>query len=163
MLEPYHDRMPVILRESDLATWLDPHIQQEQRLLDLLAPLDPAKMSARRVSRLVNSPKNSSPDYSPSDSFCSARSPILSHFSLSHLRMTPSACKYSATESRRVWLNRQASAQSFAEVSMSLSLDRIVRTRVQPARCAMISLTRRSTSRQDISSQPCVVRSDSIA
>ena len=62
VLEPYHDRMPVILRESDLATWLDPHIEQEQRLLDLLAPLDPAEMSARRVSRLVNSPKNSSPD-----------------------------------------------------------------------------------------------------
>ena len=54
--------MPVILRESDLATWLNPHIEQEQRLLDLLAPFDPAKISTRRVSRLVNSPKNSSPD-----------------------------------------------------------------------------------------------------
>ena len=71
VLEPYHDRMPVILRQCDLATWLDPHMalaratsgaEQEQRLLDLLATLDPAEMSARRVSRLMNSPKNSTPD-----------------------------------------------------------------------------------------------------
>ena len=38
IVAPLHHRMPVILRQTDYETSLDPHIEQEQRLLELLGP-----------------------------------------------------------------------------------------------------------------------------
>ncbi|MBU0515982.1 MAG: SOS response-associated peptidase [Proteobacteria bacterium] len=57
-----HDRMPVILRPEAEATWLDPAQGDPARLLPLLRPLATEEMDAYRVSILVNSPANDSPE-----------------------------------------------------------------------------------------------------
>lgn len=61
VLRPIHDRMPVILKKEDEAAWLDPELQLE-KVLGFLAPYPETEMVAYPVSRLVNSPKNDSPE-----------------------------------------------------------------------------------------------------
>ena len=61
LMESIHDRMPVILRKSDYARWLDPVERTPDELGDLLAPYPPDVMEARPVSTTVNSPRNESP------------------------------------------------------------------------------------------------------
>jgi len=57
-----HDRMPAILLPAARDTWLDPATQDEQALLPLLAPYPADRMTARQVSRLVNSPRVEGPE-----------------------------------------------------------------------------------------------------
>ncbi|MFE8032843.1 SOS response-associated peptidase [Thiohalocapsa marina] len=61
LLAPIHDRMPVILDPADYALWLDPGMQDRQRLQALLQPVDPTGWIAYPVSRAVNSPANDDP------------------------------------------------------------------------------------------------------
>jgi len=53
---PIHDRMPVILRPSDEALWLDPSVKDAAALLPLLVPYPADVMEAYAVSRSVNAP-----------------------------------------------------------------------------------------------------------
>ncbi len=62
LMQPIHDRMPVILPRSQQSTWLDPAIQHAADVLPLLVPYSAADMEAYPVSRSVNSPENNSPD-----------------------------------------------------------------------------------------------------
>jgi len=62
LMQPIHDRMPVILPKSQETTWLNPAIQTAADLLPLLVPYSAADMEAYPVSRMVNSPENNSPD-----------------------------------------------------------------------------------------------------
>jgi putative SOS response-associated peptidase YedK len=62
LMQPIHDRMPVILPKSQEATWLNPAIQRAADVLPLLVPYSAADMEAYAVSRMVNSPENNSPD-----------------------------------------------------------------------------------------------------
>jgi putative SOS response-associated peptidase YedK len=62
LMQPIHDRMPVILPRSRQSTWLNPAIQTAADVLPLLVPYAAADMEAYPVSRLVNSPENNSPD-----------------------------------------------------------------------------------------------------
>ncbi|MCC6543965.1 MAG: SOS response-associated peptidase [Nitrospirae bacterium] len=62
LLEPIHNRMPVIIPEDSRSEWLNPDIQDERRILPLLTPYDSENMEAYRVSTVVNSPGNDSPD-----------------------------------------------------------------------------------------------------
>ena len=62
LMEPIHDRMPVILPRESERLWLDPGQQGTDTLKSLLAPYAAAEMEAYAVSRLVNSPKNDTPD-----------------------------------------------------------------------------------------------------
>ena len=55
VVQPIHDRMPVILTPEAEELWLDEH---EKEVLDLLKPYDASKMKAYRISNLVNSPLN---------------------------------------------------------------------------------------------------------
>lgn len=57
-----HDRMPVILDERDLDTWLDPEIQEPERIRPLVRPCPPEWLTAHEVSRDVNSVRNNRPD-----------------------------------------------------------------------------------------------------
>ena len=57
-----HDRMPVILRQEDYASWLDVGNQDADGLLAMLRPADPAPWTLRQVSRQVNSPRNDGPE-----------------------------------------------------------------------------------------------------
>jgi putative SOS response-associated peptidase YedK len=57
LVEPIHNRMPVILPEEAREEWLDPTLRDEQKLLPLLKPYPSQEMTARPVSRLVNNPQ----------------------------------------------------------------------------------------------------------
>ncbi|NOZ05072.1 MAG: SOS response-associated peptidase [Chloroflexi bacterium] len=62
LLEPIHNRMPVILPPEAYDLWLDPTEQTPDHLHDLLAPYPPEQMIAHPVSTLVNNPRHDSPD-----------------------------------------------------------------------------------------------------
>jgi putative SOS response-associated peptidase YedK len=57
-----HDRMPVVLTGEACARWLEPGEQDLGRLADLLQPFPADQMEAYRVSPLVNSGRNDSPE-----------------------------------------------------------------------------------------------------
>ena len=57
-----HERMPVIVRPSAYPRWLDPAITDPAALADILKPYPAAEMTAYRVSRAVNSPRNNKPE-----------------------------------------------------------------------------------------------------
>lgn len=61
-LERIHDRMPVILEEEEYDLWLNPEEQAPAELNHLLKPYPAEEMTAYPVSRLVNQPKNDSPE-----------------------------------------------------------------------------------------------------
>jgi len=61
LMEPIHNRMPVILPPEAYPVWLSPSEQDPARLSALLSPYPPAQMTAFPVSTLVNSPANDSP------------------------------------------------------------------------------------------------------
>ena len=61
LVEPIHNRMPVILAPQDYGSWLDPAGQDSQRLVELLRPYAGEAMTAHPVSSLVNSPANEDP------------------------------------------------------------------------------------------------------
>ncbi|MEL6327223.1 MAG: SOS response-associated peptidase [Cyanobacteria bacterium J06626_23] len=66
LMEPIHNRMPVIVNPDDYDTWLDPErgeFRQDRGLLEsLLRPYEAEHMEAYPVSTQVNSPRNENPD-----------------------------------------------------------------------------------------------------
>ncbi len=58
VLEPIHDRMPVIIAPADYAAWLDP---SNEAPLHLVKPYPGERMAARPVSPRVNRPENDDP------------------------------------------------------------------------------------------------------
>jgi putative SOS response-associated peptidase YedK len=58
IMEPIHERMPVIIPKQDEDVWLDPATQDQGLLLKLLKPYPAEEMEAYPVSKRVNSPKN---------------------------------------------------------------------------------------------------------
>jgi putative SOS response-associated peptidase YedK len=61
LVRPLHDRMPVILPRQAHDLWLDPAVDDPNRLQELLRPFPAALMAARAVSAAVNSVKNEGP------------------------------------------------------------------------------------------------------
>jgi len=62
LVEPIHDRMPVILMEEDYRRWLEAAEKEPGELVSLLKPFPAEQMEAIEVSRAVNSPKNEGPE-----------------------------------------------------------------------------------------------------
>jgi putative SOS response-associated peptidase YedK len=62
LLEPIHNRMPVILQPNAYNIWLTTEDRHPAQLNDLLIPYPAAEMIAFPVSRLVNSPGTDSPE-----------------------------------------------------------------------------------------------------
>jgi putative SOS response-associated peptidase YedK len=62
VLEPVHDRMPVILKPDNYDEWLDAKEKNTERLQKLLVPYPSKEMSSHAVSRAVNSPAYDSPE-----------------------------------------------------------------------------------------------------
>jgi putative SOS response-associated peptidase YedK len=61
VVQPMHDRMPVIIPERDYDRWLD--VSDTQRLpIDLLRPYEADKMTAWKVDKAVGNVKNDSPE-----------------------------------------------------------------------------------------------------
>lgn len=56
ILEPVHDRMPVILKAEDYDKWLDENKIKADELQNLLSPFPADEMAAYRVSPAVNAP-----------------------------------------------------------------------------------------------------------
>jgi putative SOS response-associated peptidase YedK len=62
VLEPVHDRMPVILKPNDYEQWLDTKEKDADKLQKLLVPYPAAEMDSYEVSKSVNTPSNDSPE-----------------------------------------------------------------------------------------------------
>lgn len=62
VLEPVHDRMPVILKPEDYDEWLDETEKNTERLQKLLVPFPASKMASHPVSKAVNSPTYDGPE-----------------------------------------------------------------------------------------------------
>ncbi|MCO7127927.1 SOS response-associated peptidase [Sporolactobacillus shoreicorticis] len=60
LMEPIHDRMPVILTQSDEAKWLDPATETKE-LMRMLKPFDPEQMQFYEVTQDVNAVRNNAP------------------------------------------------------------------------------------------------------
>jgi len=60
LIQPVHDRMPVIIRKEDEDMWLDSEEQEKDALLALLYPYPSDEMDYYAVSSMVNSPANNS-------------------------------------------------------------------------------------------------------
>jgi putative SOS response-associated peptidase YedK len=58
LLQPIHDRMPVVLPESEWDRWLDPEFQDVDTLRQLLVPAPEADFEMWPVSNLVNKADN---------------------------------------------------------------------------------------------------------
>ncbi len=69
LVQPIHNRMPVVIEPADRARWLEPDEVPVDALRDLLAPPDPAGWVAYPVSPLVNSVQNDRPE-------CIAKGPV---------------------------------------------------------------------------------------
>lgn len=61
LMQPIHERMPVIIDKSALDIWLD-HTQDIKHIKTLLAPYDDSKLQAQAISKQVNSPANDYPE-----------------------------------------------------------------------------------------------------
>ena len=62
VMRPIHDRMPVILPQEYEVAWLNPKNNDSAAVREMLVPYPPDTMHAYRVSTLVNSPANDTPD-----------------------------------------------------------------------------------------------------
>ena len=61
LLQPIHDRMPVILRPQDETAWLDTDQTRWAQAKKLLAPFAAQSMQFHDVAKLVNSPAHDQP------------------------------------------------------------------------------------------------------
>jgi putative SOS response-associated peptidase YedK len=62
LLQPIHDRMPVILPPGAFDLWLDPAVADTRPLTWLLCPFPAEEMATYPVSPRVNTPANDGPD-----------------------------------------------------------------------------------------------------
>lgn len=60
LMQPLHDRMPVILDETNMTRWLETPLSDSE-IQELITPYPSSQMEAYPVSDWVNSPKNNDP------------------------------------------------------------------------------------------------------
>ena len=58
LVAPLHDRMPVILTPNMFDEWLDPAVEDSNRMMPLLTSLPADKMKAEPVSSVINNARN---------------------------------------------------------------------------------------------------------
>ena len=61
LMQPIHDRMPVIFEEEDVAEWIAPTTKLE-KALPMLKPCSLTRMMTYSVSSLVNSARRDGPE-----------------------------------------------------------------------------------------------------
>jgi putative SOS response-associated peptidase YedK len=61
LMSPIHNRMPVIIKPEDYEQWLDPKTEASEAV-GLMKPYPDGKLAVKPVSKLVNNPRNDSPD-----------------------------------------------------------------------------------------------------
>jgi putative SOS response-associated peptidase YedK len=57
-----HDRMPLLVERERYAEWLDPAIDEPDRLRELLVPAAPGRLTAYPVATTVNNVRNNGPE-----------------------------------------------------------------------------------------------------
>lgn len=57
VVNPIHERMPIIVPSQYYEMWLDPEITQPQKILPLVTESDRTSLQAKPVSTMVNNPK----------------------------------------------------------------------------------------------------------
>ena len=57
-----HDRMPLLVEPKQFATWLDPRINDVEKLHSVLVPAAPGRLDAYPVSTAVNNVRNNGPE-----------------------------------------------------------------------------------------------------
>ena len=57
-----HNRMPVILTGDEALAWIDPNIDDPEKLTELLQPYPPGKMLSYAVDPMVGNVRNNSPE-----------------------------------------------------------------------------------------------------
>ena len=62
MAKEVHNRMPVILTGDEALAWIDPSIDDAEKLKELLHPFSPAKMTCYAVDAMVGNVRNNSPE-----------------------------------------------------------------------------------------------------
>ena len=62
LMSTIHDRMPVILKQKDEQSWLNPEVKTIDELKPFMIPLENGLLEAYEVSDKVNSPKNNASD-----------------------------------------------------------------------------------------------------
>lgn len=62
LLQPIHNRMPVIVAPNDYNLWLDPQVETPEPLEHLLLPYPAQAMTAYPVSTLVNNSQHNTPE-----------------------------------------------------------------------------------------------------
>jgi putative SOS response-associated peptidase YedK len=62
LLEPIHNRMPAIIPREKESVWLEPSMQGKETLLTLVKTYPSEDMEFKKVSQMVNSPGNDSPE-----------------------------------------------------------------------------------------------------
>jgi putative SOS response-associated peptidase YedK len=62
VMSEIHNRMPVVLDDSEWATWLDPHPRNPGELMAFLGPREGPELRITPVSRLVNDVRNDGPE-----------------------------------------------------------------------------------------------------
>ncbi|WP_414541234.1 SOS response-associated peptidase [Nostoc sp. CCY0012] len=62
LLQPIHERMPVILAPQDYDLWLNPQMQTRETLQPLLCSYPSQAMTAYPVSTIVNNPRHNTPE-----------------------------------------------------------------------------------------------------
>lgn len=62
VMEPIHDRMPVIVRPEHFDFWLDPDNREKEALLDMIRPAPSDGMAAYPVSSKINSGRIDGPE-----------------------------------------------------------------------------------------------------
>lgn len=75
LMAPLHDRMPVIIGPDDYDLWLDPAVQEPERLQPLLRPFAGDALEAFAVSPQVNNPRHNSPECIAPDAAADRASP----------------------------------------------------------------------------------------
>jgi putative SOS response-associated peptidase YedK len=60
IMQPIHNRMPVILESTNYDLWLDPTVQKSELLQPLLRPIAQDKLKTYPVSTKVNNPRHDS-------------------------------------------------------------------------------------------------------
>jgi putative SOS response-associated peptidase YedK len=62
LVQPYHDRMPVILSSNDYNAWLDPQSTDAAKLSHLFEPCPVEELTAYPVNPVVNSARHEGSD-----------------------------------------------------------------------------------------------------
>jgi hypothetical protein len=74
VVQPMHDRMPVIIPERDYERWLQPG-DPVRPTVDLLRPFDPDKMKAWKIGKEVGNVKNDTPELLTPDNVVEMQKP----------------------------------------------------------------------------------------